>query len=187
MHPFSLFKKNSIFYLISVMVMTLTPTTAVAADPPSAESYALLEQFHGHVCGGSLFGARLGQAAKEALREAGGEGKLKARYYDLSCPVDGIQVTAGTTYGNAALVVENRDEHRLVLTAEGNKRQVEARLTPKASEMALRSRELGKKARLLPDGSLERKALEMEVEEIFDWFRSAPTAGIVVITLMDRR
>jgi formylmethanofuran dehydrogenase subunit E len=43
--------------------------------------------------------------------------------------VDGVQVGAGTTYGNAALSVEDRDEHRLVLTAEGDKRQVEARLT----------------------------------------------------------
>lgn len=187
MCPSFLFKNIPCFLLTIAMLLTLSPNFSIASDAPSAETYALLEQFHGHVCGGSLFGARLGQAAKEALRAAGGEGKLKSRYYDLSCPVDGIQVTAGTTYGNAALVVEDRDEHRLVLTAEGNKRQVEARLTPKASEMALRSRELGKKARLLPNGSSERRALELEVAEIFDWFRSAPTTGIVVITPMDGR
>lgn len=98
--------------------------------------------------------------------------------------MDGIQVAAGTTYGNAALVVEDRDEQRLVLTAEGNRRQVEARLTPKASEM---DENLGRRPALLPDGSPERRVLEMEVEEIFDWFRSAPTTGIVVITPMDGR
>ena len=187
MRLYSLTQNIPGFFLVITMVLSFSINPAIASDPPSPETYALLEKFHGHVCGGSLFGARLGQAAKDALRKAGGEGKFKAHYYDLSCPVDGIQVAAGTTYGNAALVVEDRDEHRLVLTAEGNKRQVEAHLTPKASEMALRSRELGKKARLLPNGSSERKALEMEVEEIFDWFRSAPTTGIVVITLVDMR
>lgn len=187
MRPFSLPKKIPCFLLTIAMVLTLSPNLSIASEAPSAETYALLEQFHGHVCGGSLFGARLGQAARDALRAAGGEGKLKAYYYDLSCPVDGIQVTAGTTYGNAALVVEDRDEHRLVLTAEGNKRQVEARLTPKASEMALRSRDLGKKSRLLPNTSPERKALELEVEKIFEWFRSAPTTEVVVIAPMDGR
>ena len=32
MRPFSLFKKNSIYYLIIVMVLTLSPTPAVAAE-----------------------------------------------------------------------------------------------------------------------------------------------------------
>ncbi|HZV81185.1 MAG TPA: formylmethanofuran dehydrogenase subunit E family protein, partial [Geobacteraceae bacterium] len=116
-----------------------------------------------------------------ALRKAGGEGRLKARYYDLSCPLDGIQVGAGTTYGNASLVVEDRDEHRLVLTADGNKRQVEARLTSKAEDLGLRSRDLGKKVHSLPQGSPERKRLEQEIEEIFTWLRTAPTSEIVIL------
>ncbi len=148
--------------------------------PPAL--FTQLEQFHGHICAGSLFGARMGVAAREALRDAGGEGRLKARYYDLSCPLDGIQAGAGTTYGNADLMVEDRDEHRLVLTADGNKRQVEARLTRKAEELGLRSRELGKKARSLPQDSAERKRLEREIEGIFTWLRTAPTSEVVAIT-----
>lgn len=155
--------------------------TAIAGSTVPSPLFNQLEQFHGHVCAGSLFGARMGVAAREALRDAGGEGRLKARYYDLSCPLDGIQVGAGTTYGNAALTVEDRDEHRLVLTADGNKRQVEARLTRKAEELGLRSRELGKRARALPPDSAERKRLEQEIGEIFAWLRTAPTSEVVTI------
>ncbi|HZV80701.1 MAG TPA: formylmethanofuran dehydrogenase subunit E family protein, partial [Geobacteraceae bacterium] len=97
-----------------VMSLAVSWDLGMAATSTMAPQalFTQLGQFHGHVCAGSLFGARMGLAAKEALRKAGGEGRLKARYYDLSCPLDGIQVGAGTTYGNASLVVEDRDEHR---------------------------------------------------------------------------
>lgn len=170
--------------LCFVFSLTASFNEAIAGDiPPSEAAYALLEKFHGHVCGGSLFGARLGGAAREALRASGGKGKLKAHYFDLSCPVDGIQVFAGTTTGNGALAVTDRDEHRLILTAEENNRQVEAVLTAKASALALRSKELGKKARKLPEGSDERLVLEREIEEIYDWLRTAPTEEVVTIVV----
>jgi len=175
-----------LFAGVMSLVVSLEQAQASPAVPDAAV-YESLEKFHGHVCAGSIFGARLGLAAKEALKEAGGTGKFKARYYDLSCPVDGIQVAAGTTYGNGALAVDDRDEHRLILTADGNKRQVEARLTKKAEEAGLRSRDLGKKAKLLPEGSPERKRLEHEVEEIFAWLRSAQTAEIVTVTGLSKR
>ena len=166
-----------------VMSMAVMYNSASASDgtvPPQA-LYSQLESFHGHVCDGSIFGARLGLAAKEALKEAGGTGKFTARYYDLSCPVDGIQMAAGTTYGNKALTVQDRDEHRLVLTAGGNKRVVEARLTKKAEELGLKSRDLGKKAKALTTGSPERVQIEQEIEEIYIWLKSAPAAEVVTI------
>jgi formylmethanofuran dehydrogenase subunit E len=92
-----------------VLTLTASINEAVAGDTPPSEAYALLETFHGHVCGGSLFGARLGGAAREALRATGGKGKLKAHYFDRSCPVDGIQVFAGTTTGNGAFAVTDGD------------------------------------------------------------------------------
>src|SRR5512136_1545214 len=64
-------------------------------SPDRAEICRFLERFHGHTCPGSLMGLRLGMAAKEALK---GSGKLRAKCFALSCPVDGIQVGAGTTY-----------------------------------------------------------------------------------------
>lgn len=161
------------------------PRTAQAdrqpGTPPDPALFATLEKFHGHTCAGSLFGARLGSAALEALRAAGGTGKAKAVYHDHSCPVDGVQVAAGVTYGNQALVVDDRDEHRLVLTAAGNGKRVEARLTAKAEEMGLRSRDLGKQARALPEGSAERGRLEREIEGIHDWLRTAPTGEVVTV------
>ncbi len=166
-----------------VMALTVMSNRSYAGDgnpPPSL--YSQLEAFHGHVCAGSIFGARLGLAAKEALKEAGGTGKFTARYYDLSCPVDGIQVAAGTTYGNKALTVQERDEHRLVLTASGNKRAVEARLTKKAEELGFKSRDLGKKAKALAIGSPDRLNLEREIEDIYTWLRSAPTGEVVSVT-----
>jgi len=137
-----------------VMALVVMGNSSYAGDDtPSPALYSQLEAFHGHVCAGSIIGARLGLAAKEALKEAGGTGTFTARYYDLSCPVDGIQVAAGTTYGNKALTVQERDEHRLVLIASGNKRAVEARLTKKAEELGLKSRDLGKKSQTT-DGQL---------------------------------
>jgi formylmethanofuran dehydrogenase subunit E len=167
-----------------VMSLVISCSNALASNgtKPVPSLFNQLELFHGHVCAGSIFGARMGLAAKEELKKAGGTGKFTARYYDLSCPVDGVQVGAGTTYGNAALSVEDRDEHRLVLTAAGNKRKVEARLTRKAEELGLKSRDLGKKAKALPAGSPERVQLERETEEIFSWLKTAPDEEVVVVT-----
>ena len=176
-----------IFAGIMSLVVSIKQVQAAPTAVPDPALYAFLEKFHGHTCAGSLFGARLGLVAKEALKEAGGNGNFTARYYDLSCPVDGIQVSAGTTYGTGALVVEDRDEHRLLLTATGNQRQVEARLTEKAQQMGLRSRELGKKSRTLPEDSPERKRLDQELEEIFGWLRTAPTAEVVTVTVIAKR
>lgn len=169
------------FWVAIALLLPISVERAAAADPPSPEAFELLENFHGHVCGGSLFGARLGAAAKAALLEAGGEGKLKAHYFDLSCPVDGIQVSAATTYGNAALAVTDRNEHRLILTAEGNQKKVEATLTAKASALALKSKELRKTARALAENSQERLVLEREIEEIFQWLRTAPSSEVVTV------
>jgi len=170
-----------------VMSLAISCSYALAANDtkPVPALFNQLEALHGHVCAGSIFGARMGVAAKEELKMAGGTGKFTARYYDLSCPVDGVQVGAGTTYGNAALAVEDRDEHRLVLTAEGNKRKVEARLTKRAETLGLKSRDLGKKTKALPAESPERVQLEQEIEEIYSWLKTAPTEEVVVVTLLN--
>lgn len=178
------FKRLPCIAFAGVMSMVVMYTSASATDgaaPPEA-LYSQLESFHGHVCAGSIFGARLGLAAKEALKEAGGTGKFSARYYDLSCLVDGVQMAAGTTYGNKALTVQDRDDHRLILTAEGNKRFVEARLTKKAEDLGLKSRDLAKKAKALPAGSPERVQREQEIEDIYRWLKTAPTAEVVTIS-----
>ncbi len=191
-------KKRNIFHLVrSVTRRGLTPLLLVTlatgwagATPrpggvaPDPEFFDFLERFHGHTCAGSLMGARLGLAAKSALKTVGGEGKLKARYFDHSCPVDGIQVAAGTTLGNKALEVVDKNEHRLLLTAEKNGRQVEARLTKVAEEKAKPTRDLSKKARALPAGSPERQRLEKEVEGVYAWFRTAPEAEVVTVRVV---
>lgn len=179
-----IFKKLPCVAFAGVMSMAVMYNSATASDdtvPPQA-LYSQLESFHGHVCAGSIFGARLGLAAKKVLKEIGGTGKFTGRYYDLSCPVDGIQMAAGITYGNKAITVQERDEHRLLLTATGNKRAVEARLTIKAEELGLKSRDIGNKAKVLPIGSPERVKLEREIESIYSWLRTAPTADVVVVT-----
>ena len=129
-------------------------------------------------------GARLGLAAKAAVERAGVEGKLKATYYSLSCPVDGIQVMAGATYGNRALEVHDRNEHRLLLTDAKSGHQVEARITPRGNEKALLTRELNNKARPLPAGSPERKKLEQDIEVIYAWLRTAPEAEVVAVKIV---
>lgn len=171
------------------LVMAAAALLALAGSAFSAEMKAAsgidpaffenLERFHGHTCAGSLMGARLGLAAKAALKDGGGDGKLKARYSNHSCPVDGIQVAAGTTYGNKAIEVVEEKEHRLLLTAEKSGRQVEARLTEAAQEKGKQFRKLKGEASSRPAGSPERLRLESSVEEILSWFRTAPDAEVV--------
>jgi len=169
-----------------VMALAVMSNRSYGGDGmPTPALFSQLEGFHGHACAGSIFGARLGLAAKEALKETGGTGTFIARYYDLSCPVDGIQMTAGTTYGNKALLVQDQDEHRLVLTASKNKRAVEARLTKKAEELGLKSRDLGKKAKELAADSPERLNLEREIEDIYTWLKTAPTRDVVSVTRLN--
>ena len=147
-------------------------------NPDNAEIYDFLERFYGHTCPGSLLGLRLGMAAKEALK---GSGRLKAKCFIIACPVDGIQVGAGTTYGNKALEVEDRNELRLILTDVESGRQAEARLTKKAEEMSKDYRDLSSKARSFAPGSPERLRLERERGAILDWFRTAPDIEMVMI------
>lgn len=175
-------KVTAIF--LSLAIMGLSTNCWAVDDLATRGFYASLERFHGHVCAGSLMGARLGLAAKSALDRAGIQGKLKAQYFSLSCPVDGIQITAGTTYGNRALEVQDRHEHRLLLTDEKNGHQVEARLTATANEKALSTREINKKARALPVGSPERKKLEQNLETIYTWLKTAPEAEVVTVKLV---
>lgn len=174
----------SLFLFFLLAVGAGFPRGTAIADVLEPGFTASLEKFHGHTCAGSLMGARLGLAARVALQAAGGEGKLRATYYDHSCPVDGVQVSAGTTYGNRAIEVVDRDEQRLLLTAEKNGRQAGARLTDMAEEKGNLSRELSKKARGLPVGSPERKQVEKEIEAIWAWFRAAPDADVVLVRLV---
>jgi len=176
-----LLRAVTIVLLLGFVLVSPCLGSSAAKTVPTPEKLEQLEKFHGHVCGGSLFGARLGLSAKEAMLEAGGQGKLKAQYFDVSCPVDGIQIFAGTTYGNAALKVVDKDKHRLILTAKDSKHYVEATLTPNALKTVRKSRELRKQARKLPENSVERQALEQEILAIFEWLRTAPTSEIVTL------
>ena len=167
------------FFLVFMLVLAafgLFTPNAYAVDA----RYGFLEQLHGHTCAGSLIGARLAMAAREAM---GSAGKFRATYYDLSCPVDGIQVFAGTTLGNKALTVEDRDEHLLVLTDKKSGRKVEARLTHKAEEMGKSYRNLSRKIRSLPDKSAQRIEIVQEIEALLDWFRTAPQEEVVKVTI----
>jgi len=162
--------------------MAIVNTQTATSAPPDAETCAFLEQFHGHTCPGSLMGLRLGLTAKEALE---GHGKLKGKCFVLACPVDGIQVGAGTTWGNKSLEVEDRNDMSLILTDIESGRQVEARLTEKAMERGKSFRELSGKARSQPVGSPERMGFEKEVEALLDWFRTAPDSEVVTIKALN--
>jgi formylmethanofuran dehydrogenase subunit E len=175
--------KASVVILLFVVV-GLGSACAAGEGASNQDIFVALERFHGHVCAGSLMGARLGLAAKSALERAGIQGKLKAQYFSLSCPVDGIQITTGTTYGNRALDVQDRNEHRLLLTDEKSGRQVEARLTATADEKALSTREINKDVRALPVESPERKKLEQSLEAIYAWLKTAPESEVITVRLV---
>jgi formylmethanofuran dehydrogenase subunit E len=143
-----------------------------------------LEKFHGHTCPGSLMGLRLGLAAKEALHA---QGRVKAETFLLACSVDGIQVGAGTTYGNKALTVDDRGEMYLILTDTQSGRQVEARLTEEAMEAGKGFRELSAKSRALKAGSREQLTVKKEIDDILDWYRTAPDEKVVTVKVLKDR
>ena len=178
----TLHRKLRIGYWLAMTLVAaaffLFSTSPAIGAPPDMETYNLLERFHGHTCAGSLMGLRLGLAAKEAL---GGGQKLTAKCSVLACPVDGIQVGAGTTYGNKALEVENGKELYLILTDSQSGHQVEARLTEKAMEMGKRYRDLSSQKSAQASESPEQVRLEKEVTAVLDWFRTAPDLEVVTI------
>jgi formylmethanofuran dehydrogenase subunit E len=163
--------------LFFLLMLTVNAPAAISASQDTV-IYSFLEKFHGHTCPGSLMGLRLGLAAKEALKA---KGKMKAKCFVLACPVDGIQVGAGTTYGNKALEVEDRNELYMILTDVENGRQVEAHLTKKAEEMGNNFRDISGKVRTYSAGSPEKLQLEKERDAILDWFRTAQDSEVVSI------
>ena len=163
-----------------LLLLALALGVSSAHAEPLDERFDLLESLHGDTCAGSLMGARLAMAAREVM---GFDSEFTAEYFDLSCPVDGIQVFAGTTLGNKRLTVDDRDEHRLILTDKNNGKKVETSLTAKALEMGKSYRTLSKKLRSLPDGSMPRNEVEQEIEILFDWFRTAPQEEVVNVTV----
>jgi formylmethanofuran dehydrogenase subunit E len=168
------------YTLLIFLFIVVVASPSFGADSNS-DLWPQIKKFHGDLCLGSVMGARIGLAAKAALLKAGGTGKLKATYYDLSCPVDGIQVAVGTTYGGRSLTVEDKDEHRLLLVAEGNGKKVEAQLTKLADGKGSDYRALKAKAQALPEGSTERQSIEKEMSAIFDWFLTASDEDVVVV------
>lgn len=172
-----------------LLLPLLTAGAAYSLERPAASGIDAcvsekLEKFHGHTCAGSLMGVRLGLAAKTALKAAGGEGRLRAKYFSHSCPVDGIQVALGTTFGNRTFEIVDQNDHRLLVMAEKNNRQVEARLTRAAEEKGRRYREVKSKANALPVGSYERERLEKSVEDVIVWFKTAPDIEVVQVRVM---
>lgn len=113
--------------------MTAPTTTPSEIGGPDREFFIALERMHGHRCPMSILGARLGFAARAALGETRGAGhRLSGRYHHRTCALDGIQLATQCTMGNGNLEVVPEGEHRLVLAAAGNPKQVEARLTDSA-------------------------------------------------------
>jgi formylmethanofuran dehydrogenase subunit E len=168
-----------------VMALSVSCNSALAAPAGAGPASALLQQlaaFYGQACAGSIFGARLGFAASEALKKMGGRGRFRARYYDLSCPVEGTRPPCGYSRANEAPIAQDWGTHRLLLTSEANKCAVEARLTSKAEALGRVSRDLLGRIQDLPAGSPERPRLEREVEDIYVWLGTAPADEVVLVT-----
>jgi len=171
-----------------VMSLSVSCNSALGAPAVATPAAALLHQlaaFYGQACAGSIFGARLGFAASEVLKKKGGKGGFRARYYELSCPVEGTRPGCCHSDGNDALAAQNWGKHRLVLTSGANRCAVEARLTQKAEAMGRVSRDLLGKINALPARSPERLLLEREVEEIYLWLGTAPAEEVVLVTALE--
>ena len=171
-----------------VMSLSVACNCAFGAPAGATPAAALLKQlaaFYGQLCAGSIFGARLGFAASEALKNKGATGVFRARYYELCCPVDGIRPGGDCGYRDSAPTGQDWGGHRLVLTAAAHKCAVEARLTRKAQALGLTSRDLVRRIHALPAGCPERLLLERRVAGIYTWLGTAPTDEVVLITALE--
>ncbi len=170
---------HSILLIFFAILLLYTPL--VYSATPDSGICAFLEKFHGHTCPGSLMGLSLGLAAKEALNAPG---RVEAKTFILACPVDGIQVATGATYGNRAITVEDRGKMILILTDTKTGKQVEASLTREAMERGEGFRELSGKSRDLKQGSPEQLAIKKEIDDILNWYRTAPDEKVVIIKIL---
>ncbi|MBI5017831.1 MAG: formylmethanofuran dehydrogenase subunit E family protein [Deltaproteobacteria bacterium] len=168
-------------FVLCVLGFALAGWTG-SAPGPDASLYDALARFHGHRCAGSLLGARMGFAAKAALGDKVGKGKLRAVYYAAACPLDGIQMTTGCTLGNGTIEAKGKEERRLVLSVDGVPGSVEATLTPEAAEQARVFKDLSKTAKGLPQRSPERQRAGERMEEILKALASAPEATLVIVS-----
>lgn len=171
---------NGSILVIFIAILLINMPIAYSA-PPDAEMSAFLHKFHGHTCPGSLMGLRLGLAAKEALNA---QGKITARTFPHACPVDGIQVATGATYGNRAITLEEGNGMYLILTDTKTGKRVEATLTQEAMEKGGGFREFSSKARSLEAGSPEQLEAKKKADDILNWFRTAPDENVVAIKVL---
>jgi len=155
----------------------MTARTTTPSEPDFFEALALL---HGHRCPMSIFGARLGLAARAALSAAPGQ-RLAARYLHQTCALDGIQLATRCTLGNGNLRVDPRGEHRLLLWVEGGAVGVEARLTAAALEQGRSYGSLRDRAAALPDGAPARRELEETMAQLLRSLEAAPEAELVAV------
>jgi formylmethanofuran dehydrogenase subunit E len=109
------------------------------AIPAIPELFLRIHARHGHYCPMSTLGARLGEAALQALGENPGE--LQACYQIETCALDGIALSTGCLPEEGRLMVQPRGRHRLQLRAAGGA-GVWAELTPTALERAAACRRL---------------------------------------------
>lgn len=103
------------------------------------ELFQRIHQRHGHYCPMSTLGARLGEAALQAL--GGSPRDLRACYQIETCAVDGIALATGCLPEAGRLSVRAEGRHRLQLQ-DGDGRHVAVELTPTALERAAACRRL---------------------------------------------
>jgi hypothetical protein len=72
----------------------------------------------------------------------------------------------------------------LILTDTKSGNQVEAMLSQKTIEKGEATRELHKKYQTLPKESPERAKLEQEIDNIFDWFRTADESEVATVKIL---
>jgi formylmethanofuran dehydrogenase subunit E len=132
----------------------------------------------------SILGARLGLAVRDALEKPRGSGgRLHARFHHRTCALDGIQLSTQCTVGNGNLEVVEAGEHRLVLTAAGDTRQIEGRLTLAALELGRRYADLRTRADQLSPGEADEPAIRKQMGELLAALETAPQEEIVSLTV----
>jgi len=125
------------------------------------EALEFLQRFHGHLGPYVAIGYRMGTLARERL----GPGKMKTIVYTglkppISCAVDGIQVSSGSTLGKGLIRIENEG----LVMAEFHVGEKKIHIKLKEEIKARVDKEMSHETEV----SLAREMMEMEWAKLFE-------------------
>ncbi len=152
-----------------------------------------LYRFHGHKCPMSTMGARLANAAMNALGVGKGDQFLiQAEYGIKNCALDGIQFVTGCTLGNGNIACSETGKPMLLLGMRDGSRKAVVNVS--AGALAKLSAHKDMKAGMLKEREISGLARAKEIDGIIErdflalvgWVQDVPDGELLEVTVFGR-